>query len=259
MTINKTAFIGELLISSGVLNEEERKLGVQRERENVSKHFRSEPVLKNFPDPAEKAAFEAKCDAFTKACESDPDCKLTISELARSVKIEEKYLLEGPRFTNALKELIGESKITSMTLDEFKTVCELLNAMQAIGRAEGIIGTFTTKDKLHDSIPKDKLEAIQATYSSSPEVKLDALPNNEPWIKSPIQVTRESQAVTSILKCFVTASAQAMDMDKNLYRVPAMEKAVKAAAALQHLLKKELLEELKKTGKGGAAIDLLTE
>jgi hypothetical protein len=238
MTIKKTAVLGELLVSCGILTEKERVLAVGREREFV---------INNISEP-EKSA-------FIKACESNPEHTLTAYDLAKQAKFDPNKLPdETPRFTAAAEQLIKEGIITSVNRDQFKTLCELLSALQAIGRAEGIIATFQDK-----GIAKDKLRAIQETYSSAAAAGLNDL-RPEPFIaKSPFKVTKESQAVTGMLKCFVDVAALAMDENPKVCKMPTVKKAVDAAAALQYLLKKELLEELKKTGKAPDAIEDLSK
>lgn len=241
--VDTTVVAGQLLVDLKVITDAERMLAVQKERDKIL----TCGTLTDFQKRQ-----------FLNACEKDPQCKKTAFDLCRETKDLKTTDLprELPRLPEAITLLITEGKIALFKKGEeelFTKLSDLVNGIQATGRADRYIETFGP-----NGIAQDKLAAIQKICSSSPKVEINKFPD-EKWIGFAQDITKKSQAVTSMLKYFATATNEITQENPDFYRKPEIQQAVKAASALQYLFKQELVKELTKTGKATEAVSVLNK
>ena len=237
--IPKNAMIGELY-AKYLLTTEERGMAIQRERDNAIKHMRQAP------DPNEQAI-----TAFAKICNEDKAYSKTLPEIAQESGLDpDKALPKGPRIKIAIEELIKEGVIKNIDSKKFAELSELMNAVQAIGRGEAILEVFE-KGQLQPDRLKNTVESF-----GYPEIKLENLPE-EKWINDAQGVTRKAQAVTSMLKCFVTALIT--NKDPQIYDRKEVKEAIGAIEPLLYLLQKETIKELRQKNGPEAVINQLRE
>lgn len=189
---------------------------------------------------------------LSRICEDRQNCTLDEMIAATNAMLEQAGkdpigpdAVKGPTLGKVIREEFG------YLVDPYEV--ELGSAVQAVDR------TLLLAESIHkDGIDHAKLDAAKLLMNDGPVISLEQM-DPQPWINDAPELTRETQAVASMVKMF-TNVLEHMEVrgDNTFVQTDIAQDAIRGAKALAYVQKRDVASAFRELGKYDTA-DLLME